>query len=82
MDPGLKKSAPAKISAIGFILLIIFGNLWLVNALIQSGTPYWVSYGFFIGVIFVMLGGLGLAALKLTRKLTPRPENNGENNGI
>jgi hypothetical protein len=82
LQPELKKSAPAKISAIGFIVLIVFGNLWLVNALIHVETPYWVSYGFFTGVVLVAVGGIALTALIFAGKLSPRIENNGENDGI
>lgn len=81
MHPELKKSAPAKISAIGFVLLIIFGNLWLVNTMIQAETPYWVSYGFFTGVVLVLVGGVALTALIFAGKLRPRADANGENNG-
>jgi di/tricarboxylate transporter len=70
VHPDVKKSAPAKISAIGFIIVIVFGNLWLVNALMETATPFWVSYGFFSGVIFVMVGGIGLALLLLSGRVT------------
>lgn len=81
MHPQLKKSAPAKISAIGFIILIIFGNLWLVDALILKATPVWVSYGFFTGVCIVFVGGIGLMYLLLLNKLNP-PASQGDQDGI
>ena len=70
MHPEVKKSAPAKISAIGFIIVVIFGNLWLVNAVMSTATPFWVAYGFFTGVVLVFAGGAGLGYVLLMRQVS------------
>ena len=70
MHPEVKKSAPAKISAIGFIMVVIFGNLWLVNAVMSTVTPFWVAYGFFTGVVLVFAGGAGLGYVLLMRQVS------------
>ena len=70
MHSEVKKSAPVKITAIGFIIVIIFGNLWLVNALMSTITPFWVAYGFFTGVVLVFAGGAGLGYVLLTRQIS------------
>ena len=70
MHPEVKKSAPAKISAIGFIIVVIFGNLWLVNAVLSTVTPFWVAYGFFTGVVLVFAGGAGLGYVLLMRQVS------------
>ncbi len=70
MHPEVKKSAPAKISAIGFIIVVIFGNLWLVNAVMSTVTPFWVAYGFFTGVVLVFAGGAGLGYVLLMRQVS------------
>ena len=77
MHPDIKKSAPTKISAVGFIIVIVFGNLWLVNALTSSDTPFWVSYGFFSGVIVVLFGGVSLALLIVSGRLTTSDKDPG-----
>jgi hypothetical protein len=69
MHPEVKKSAPVKITAIGFIIVIVFGNLWLVNALMSTVTPFWVAYGFFSGVVLVFAGGAGLGYVLLMRQI-------------
>ncbi len=75
MHSEVKKSAPAKISAIGFIIVIVFGNLWLVNALLSTVTPFWVAYGFFTGVVLVFAGGAGLGYVLLMRQIAgPKAE--------
>ncbi len=70
MHPEVKKSAPAKITALGFIVVIIFGNLWLVNALMSTVTPFWVAYGFFTGVVLVFTGGAGLGYALIMRQIS------------
>jgi hypothetical protein len=70
LHPEVKKSAPAKISAIGFIIVVIFGNLWLVNAVMSTVTPFWVAYGFFTGVVLVFAGGAGLGYVLLMRQVS------------
>ena len=64
-------------SAIGFILLVIFGNLWLVQAMLGVPVPFWVSYGFFTGVVVVLVGGVGLGLVMLN----VRPGENKDDSG-
>lgn len=66
MNPEVRKSAATKISAIGFIILILSGNLWLVYAILGSQVPFWVSYGFTTGVAVTALGGIALVVKIMT----------------
>lgn len=77
MHPEVKKSTPAKISAIGFIVVIIFGNLWLANAILGTPMPFWVSYGFFSGVVVVVVGGVGLAMVMLNARIDGNKDDSG-----
>lgn len=77
MQSEIKKSAPAKISAIGFIVVVIFGNLWLVNAMLGTQVPFWVSYGFFTGVVLVLVGGVGLGYVILNVRAGGNKDDSG-----
>ena len=73
LDQELRRSLPARIAAIGFILVIIFGNLWLALALIASRAPDWISVGFAVGIATALTGGVGLAWLRLRQLLRGGP---------
>jgi hypothetical protein len=67
----LRKSLPARAAALGFVALIIFGNLWVVYALINAKPPVWISYGFGAGLIVAMVSGVALGALLVYWRIRP-----------
>lgn len=68
MDRTLRQSLPARISAIGFIVVVAFGNLWLVRVLLGQAADLWIVVGFVAGIAIALGGGLGLLMLGLYRR--------------
>ena len=77
MHQTIRQSWPARLSAIGFIIVILAGNGWLVYALMGDPVPPVVSYAFAGGVFLALAGGLGLVLLTLKLRMAPPqlPEN-------
>jgi hypothetical protein len=55
-----QQSLPSRISAIGFIILIIMGNLWLIEALLGGRGQVWVRIGLQMGTVTVLVGAVSL----------------------
>lgn len=53
-----RHSMPVRITALGFIFSILFGNLWLVYLLVGGTLPHWIGYGFYLGVVMALGGGV------------------------
>lgn len=71
MNEYLRKSLPARGTALGFIALVLFGNLWVGYALINATPPNWVRYGFGFGMVTAIAFGLALGGLAIYRRLFP-----------
>ncbi len=56
----LRHSPPARLAAAGFIAVVLFGNLWLAQALTGGHAPVWIATGFAAGVALALAGGIGL----------------------
>jgi hypothetical protein len=54
------RSIPARISAAGFIILIVIGNFWLIEALWGAPGQAWVRTGLQLGTATVFVGAIGL----------------------
>jgi lipopolysaccharide export LptBFGC system permease protein LptF len=57
----------ARISAVGFVILILGGNAWLVFGLFGTATPEWLKLSAILGVGSVILGALGIGVDLLRR---------------
>jgi len=51
---------PAKVTAVGFIVVIAFGNFWLAHALFGTVVPEWVGLGFIAGMAAAAFGGIAI----------------------
>lgn len=71
LNEQLKKSLPTRGTAVGFCLLVLFGNLWIGFAMINAKPPVWVSYGFGLGLITVAVFGLAFGCLAVYWRLRP-----------
>lgn len=69
MDPNLRKSWPARVTAIGFIIVILAGNAWLCFAMLGIPVHDVVTTAFGLGISTSLLGGIGLVALTLIKRL-------------
>lgn len=74
MDPILRKSWPARVAAVGFIVVILAGNAWLCFAMLGIPVPNAVSVSFAAGIAVSLAGGAGLAVLAAVNRLRPRGE--------
>jgi hypothetical protein len=74
----LRRSCGAKITAIGFILFILFGNFYLIYQITASSPAGWIQTGFSLSLVLVAIGGiaLGIRALFLPRIATFESEAN------
>lgn len=70
LDRKLRQSWPARVAAIGFIVLILVGNVWATHLLLGNQIPQWIGYGFAVAIAVSLAGGLGLAALALKRQMS------------
>gem|GEM_PF-4086188 len=55
-----QQSIPSRMAAIGFIILIVMGNFWLIDALLGVPVQGWMRFGLQIGTTSVFLGATGL----------------------
>lgn len=83
LDASLKKSWPARITAIGFIIVILAGNGWLAYGLMSEPVPELIGAGFAAGIAVSLVGGVALGALIVVRRFhdgptTPPGDDDGE----
>lgn len=62
MPPKLRQHILTKLVAIGFIYLIIIGNIWFGLSITTKVTPVWLQSLFGIGVLWVVATGFLLVA--------------------
>lgn len=60
-----RKSIGAKISAVGFSLIILLGNFWILYSLFGATPPNWLTDGLKASALVTICGGLTLAIEKL-----------------
>lgn len=56
----------------GFIIILIFGNIWFADALLAVPPPGWVVDGLLLGMLTAMTGGFGLVGLAVIERLSGR----------
>ena len=56
----LRKSFSAKVTAVGFIFFILFGNFYLVPQLTGTAPAAWIPMGFTLSLLLIALGGIGM----------------------
>jgi hypothetical protein len=69
LNPVVRKSWPSRLSAVGFIMVILFGNLWLTFALLGQQVPNWARNGFALGLCLTLVGAVLLMAFIAHLKL-------------
>ncbi len=74
MQSAIRKSWPARLSALGFIVVIIFGNVWLTFGLTDTPIPQWLGVAMAAGIGVSLTGGVCLMALIIYRKFRPLAE--------
>ena len=83
MAPVSNYSMPVRVTALGFIFTIFFGNLWIVCLLFGIPLPMWIGYMFYLGVLLALGGGLAMLVNKVADQLqAPRdgmPDDRGDN---
>lgn len=74
MQASLRKSWPARLSALGFIAVIVFGNVWATYGITNQPVPQWLGVAMMAAIGLTLTGGAGLMALIVWRKLHPLPD--------
>ena len=74
MQAALRKSWPARLSASGFIAVIVFGNVWATYGITNEAIPQWLGVAMASSIGVTLAGAGSLVALILWRKLHPLPE--------
>lgn len=52
----------ARITAIGFVILLLGANVWLIFGLFGTATPEWLKLSAIFGIGSVILGAVGIGA--------------------
>lgn len=78
LDETLKRSWPARLAAVGFVIVILAGNGWFVYGFTGNQVPDLVSGSFSLGILMSLSGGLGLAALAIKRRISGVDTSEGE----
>lgn len=60
MQEKIRRSLAAKIVAIGFIILILFGNFLFVKRILGQKEDDWMVIGAWLGLGCVLIGGIAL----------------------
>jgi hypothetical protein len=60
-----RKSIGAKISAVGFSLIILLGNFWILYSLFGTAAPNWLTDGLKASALVTICGGLTIGIEKL-----------------
>lgn len=69
MQESVRKSWPARLSALGFIFVIILGNVWLTYGLTNEPVPAWLGVAMAASIGVTLLGGAGLVGLLVWRRM-------------
>ncbi len=56
----LRRSIFTKAAALGFIVMILLGNAWLVQALTGQKVAVWMAYSFAVCIVWTSLAGCGM----------------------
>ena len=68
MDLLTRRSWPARLTAFGFIVVILFGNFLLAELLLGQSLASWATAGMWSGILIVFGGGLGLLVSHACRR--------------
>ncbi len=60
MAQNWRSSFWSKVSALGFIVLVILGNIWFVEGLTGRESPPWLQVLFIANVLVLLISGFGL----------------------
>lgn len=60
MAQNWRSSVWSKLSALGFIILVILGNIWFIEGLTGREAPKWLQILFLANVLGLLISGLGL----------------------
>ena len=68
MRSALRRSPPARVVAVCFILIVILGNIWVTYAVVGREPPAWVQMSFPWVILSTLVAGLWLAAWSALQK--------------
>lgn len=82
MQQDIRSSWWTKLIAIGFILLILMGNFWVVFLITGQAIPEWLQSGFMANIGFLVICCLGFGGMVLWRLLRGRPAVDEDSNSL
>ncbi|HYX39189.1 MAG TPA: hypothetical protein VE954_39310 [Oligoflexus sp.] len=74
MKPYLRRSIFTKASALGFIVMILLGNAWLVVFLTGQSGAAWLSYSLTACMIWTILAGCGMGFKMIQHQIQKEPD--------
>lgn len=62
MPEKIRRSWLTKLVAIGFIYIVILGNIWFTRGISGASTPDWMVLAFFFGIVWILCLGVAMGA--------------------
>jgi hypothetical protein len=60
MNPNLRAALPTRFTALGFIVVLLGGNFWVMYLILGQKVPNIIVEGFNLGVLMVIVGGISM----------------------
>ncbi len=79
MDETIKRSFWSRLSALGFIFLIVVGNIWYAKMIVGEPIGVWIQLSFYLSVGMALVGAVGVTYLLLRQKLVRSDKSDPEN---
>ena len=74
MKPYLRRSIFTKAAALGFIVMVLLGNVWLVLFLTGQKGVLWLSSSFTICMAWTALAGCGMGVRMIQHQFQKEPD--------
>lgn len=74
MKSYLRRSLFTKAVALGFIVMILLGNAWLVLFLTGQSGAVWLTYSFAACMVWTILAGFGMGLRMIQHQFQKAPD--------
>lgn len=70
----------SKLSAAGFISLVVLGNIWFILGMSHPQAPHWLQLTFVVNIFWLLVSGLGLGLHILLQSIRPKEDPERDHN--